>query len=134
MSEEVQKPGALASSLRLILVLVLFGLLVEGLRLPSSVPESADPKEFSEARARKHLESVAFEIHPTGSMANKRVRLYLEGTLKSLGLEVDSSTWGMGIRGQRFALVVDDGVVTHAAIEAPGQFDVSSAEAILAAL
>ncbi len=40
----------------------------------------------------------------------------------------------MGIRGKRFALVVDDGVVSHAAVEQPGEFDVSSAEAILEAL
>lgn len=92
MSDDVRKPGALASSLRLVLVLVVCGLLVEGLRLPSSVPETAPATEFSEARARKHLEAVAFEIHPTGSVANQRVRLYLEGTLKSLGLDVEVQT------------------------------------------
>jgi peroxiredoxin (alkyl hydroperoxide reductase subunit C) len=40
----------------------------------------------------------------------------------------------MGVRSQRFALVVDDRKVSHVAIEAPGGFDVSRAEAILAAL
>ena len=53
---------------------------------------------------------------------------------KALGLEMDGTAFGMGMRGQRFALVVDDGVVTHAGIEAPGEFEVSKAEAILAAL
>jgi peroxiredoxin (alkyl hydroperoxide reductase subunit C) len=38
------------------------------------------------------------------------------------------------VRSQRFALVAEDGKVTHLAIEAPGGFDVSRAEAILAAL
>jgi peroxiredoxin len=52
----------------------------------------------------------------------------------ALGLELDASKFGMGKRGQRFAIVVDDGVATHVAIEAPGQFEVSKAEAILKAL
>ena len=53
---------------------------------------------------------------------------------KALGLEMDGTAFGMGMRGQRFAMVVDDGVVTHLGVEAPGQFEVSKAEAILAAL
>lgn len=53
---------------------------------------------------------------------------------ESLGLSFDASGFGMGTRGQRFAIVVDDGVATHVAIEAPGQFEVSKAEAVLAAL
>jgi peroxiredoxin len=52
----------------------------------------------------------------------------------ALGLELDASKFGMGKRGQRFAIVVDDGVATHVAIEAPGKFEVSKAEAILKAL
>lgn len=52
----------------------------------------------------------------------------------ALGLELDGSAFGMGKRGQRFAIVVDDGTATHVAVEAPGQFEVSKAEAILAAL
>lgn len=52
----------------------------------------------------------------------------------ALGLELDGSAFGMGRRGQRFAIVVDDGTATHVAVEAPGQFEVSKAEAILAAL
>ena len=49
----------------------------------------------------------------------------------ALGLDVDSRAFGMGRRGLRFALIVDDGVVTHVAVEPPGTFDVSSAEAVL---
>ena len=40
----------------------------------------------------------------------------------------------MGLRGQRFAIVVDHGVATHVSVEAPGQFKVSAAEAVLALL
>ena len=50
---------------------------------------------------------------------------------QALGLELDASGFGMGDRGQRFVIVVDDGVATHVAVEAPGQFEVSKAEAIL---
>ena len=53
---------------------------------------------------------------------------------KALGLELDLSGRGMGIRSQRFALVADDMKVTHLAVEKPGDFDVSRAEAVLAAL
>jgi peroxiredoxin len=53
---------------------------------------------------------------------------------RALGLEMDGSKFGLGMRGQRFAMVVDDGVVQHVAVEAPGQFEVSKAEAILATL
>jgi len=53
---------------------------------------------------------------------------------KALGLDFDGSKFGMGQRSQRFALVADKGVVTHLAVEAPGKFEVSSAEAVLAKL
>ena len=53
---------------------------------------------------------------------------------KALGLEMDASGFGMGTRSQRFAIVVDDGVATEVAIEAPGKFEVSKAESVLAAL
>ena len=50
---------------------------------------------------------------------------------KALGLELDASGYGMGLRGQRFALVVKDGVATQVNVEGPGEFKVSSAEYIL---
>lgn len=53
---------------------------------------------------------------------------------KALGLELDLMGRGMGVRSQRFAMVVDDGKVSAVMIEAPGGFDVSRAEAVLAAL
>lgn len=51
-----------------------------------------------------------------------------------LGLDLDATAFGMGHRSQRFALVADDGVVTHLMVEAPGEFRVSSAEFVLASL
>lgn len=53
---------------------------------------------------------------------------------KAVGLELDASGFGMGVRSQRYAMVVDDGVVSALHVEAPGKFEVSSAEAVLAAL
>lgn len=53
---------------------------------------------------------------------------------RALGLEFDGTGFGMGMRGQRFAIVVDDGVATHVAVEAPGAFEVSKAESILGAV
>lgn len=50
---------------------------------------------------------------------------------KALGLDVDSSAYGMGTRCHRFALVAEDGVAVDVAIEEPGTFGVSSAEAVL---
>ena len=55
--------------------------------------------------------------------------------MKALGLEMDASAVGLGVRSQRFALVADDGVVTKLSVEAaPTDFEVSKAEAILEAL
>lgn len=53
---------------------------------------------------------------------------------KALGLELDLTARGLGLRCQRFALVAKDGKVTHVAVEAPGAFEVSKAEAVLEAL
>jgi peroxiredoxin (alkyl hydroperoxide reductase subunit C) len=53
---------------------------------------------------------------------------------KALGLELDLTARGLGVRSQRFALIAQDGIVTHLAVEQPGGFEVSTAEAVLEAL
>ena len=53
---------------------------------------------------------------------------------KSLGLEMDGRGFGMGMRGQRFALILKDGVATHVLVEAPREFKVSAAEYVLGQL
>jgi len=53
---------------------------------------------------------------------------------QALGLELDLTQRGLGVRSQRFALVADDMRVTYLAVEKPGDFDVSRAEAVLATL
>jgi peroxiredoxin len=52
----------------------------------------------------------------------------------AVGLTMDATGYGMGLRSQRYAMVVEDGVVKKLNVEAPGAFEVSSAEAILKAL
>ena len=53
---------------------------------------------------------------------------------KALGLELNASGFGMGIRGQRFALIVKDGTVKGLFVEGPGEFKVSSADHVLGQL
>jgi peroxiredoxin len=53
---------------------------------------------------------------------------------KALGLDMDATGFGMGTRGQRFAIIVQDGVAKNVDIEEKGQFKVSAAEHVLTQL
>jgi peroxiredoxin len=53
---------------------------------------------------------------------------------RAIGLEFDASKFGMGLRSQRYSMIVDDGVVTQLNIEAPGEFKVSAADYLLTQL
>jgi peroxiredoxin len=69
--------------------------------------------------------------------AGGKVRMLADGSAdyaKALGLELDLTARGMGVRSQRFSMLVDDGVVKTLNIEAPGKFEVSGAETMLAQL
>ena len=66
--------------------------------------------------------------------AGGKVEMLADGNgeyTRTLGLELDATGFGMGMRGQRYSLIVDDGVVTHLNVEPPGEFGVSSAETAL---
>jgi len=66
-----------------------------------------------------------------------KVRMMADGSAeftKKVGLELDLTARGMGLRSQRYSMLVEDGVVKALNVEAPGQFDVSSAEKMLALL
>lgn len=52
----------------------------------------------------------------------------------AIGLTMDGAKFGMGTRSQRYAMIVNDGVVEHLDVEAPGEFKVSSAEHVLSVL
>lgn len=63
-----------------------------------------------------------------------KVRMMADGSgeyTKKLGLDQDLTARGMGIRCKRFSMLVDDGKVTQFNIEAPGKYEVSSAEHML---
>jgi glutaredoxin/glutathione-dependent peroxiredoxin len=69
--------------------------------------------------------------------ADDKVMMLSDGNgtfTKELGLEMDGSAVGLGTRSQRYAMVVQDGVVKTLNVEAPRAFEVSSAEAIIKAL
>ncbi len=53
---------------------------------------------------------------------------------KAVGLEMDGSKFGLGTRGQRFSMIVNNGVVEQLNVEAPGDFKVSSADHMLGQL
>ncbi len=68
---------------------------------------------------------------------DNRIMMLADGSgqlTKALGLELDLTGRGMGVRAQRFALIAEDGKVKHLAVEPPGGFGVSGAEAVLSAL
>ncbi|MCL6555887.1 MAG: peroxiredoxin [Burkholderiales bacterium] len=67
--------------------------------------------------------------------AEGKVRLLADGNAdfcQALGLTLDLRERGMGIRCQRFSMLVEDGVVKTLNVEAPGKFEVSDAETMLA--
>ena len=69
--------------------------------------------------------------------AGGKVRMMADGSaeyVKKLGLENDLTARGMGMRAQRFSLLIDDGVVKAVNVEAPGKFEVSDAGTMLKAL
>ncbi len=101
--------------------------------------------ELADEFSRKGIDAIGcmsvndvFVMHAWGKGANaSSIDMLADGNgefSKALGLELDATAFGMGHRSQRFALVADDGVVTHLMIEAPGEFRVSSAESVLAEL
>ena len=107
--------------------------------LPGFIQKSAEIKE-------KGIDTIAcmavndvFVMGAWGkqSGAGDNVVLLADGNgeySRALGLELNATGFGMGHRGQRFAIVVDDGIVKQLHVEAPGEFKVSSAESVLSNL
>jgi glutaredoxin/glutathione-dependent peroxiredoxin len=102
--------------------------------------------ELAEKLRAKGIDTIAcmavndvFVMNAWGKASNVagKVLMLADGNgdyARALGLELDGKGFGMGMRGQRFAIVVDNGVAKQVDIEAPGQFKVSAAEAVLAKL
>ena len=79
----------------------------------------------------------AFVMEAWGNAQNaENIMMLADGDgsfTKLLGLDMDTASFG-GIRSQRYAMVVENGVVTHLGVEAPKEFEVSKAESVLAVL
>ena len=100
----------------------------------------------AEALRAKGVDTVAcmavndvFVMGAWGKSANagEEVQMLADGNgeyAKALGLELDARGHGMGMRGQRFAIIVDNGVATKVLVEAAGEFKVSAAEYVLGQL
>jgi len=101
------------------------------------------PGAFTPTCDAKHLPGfiqLADQIHAKGidtiacMAVNDVFVMNAWGKAASVGekiVELDARGYGMGTRGQRFAIVVQDGVAKHVDVEAPGQFKVSAAEHVL---
>lgn len=81
----------------------------------------------------------AFVMHAWGKDAgvDGKVTMLADGNAdfaKALGLEMDASGFGMGLRSKRFSMIVEDGTVSELNVEEPGAFQVSSAEHALTQL
>jgi peroxiredoxin len=107
--------------------------------LPGYVERSAD-------FAKKGVDSIvclsvndAFVMNAWGKDQNTagKVQMIADGNgelTKKVGLEMDASKFGMGVRSQRYAAVIEIMVVKHLEVEEPGAFKVSSAEHVLGLL
>jgi glutaredoxin/glutathione-dependent peroxiredoxin len=117
--------------------------------VPGAFTPTCDAKHLpgyltqAEALRAKGIDTIAcmavndvFVMNAWGKASNvdAKVLLLADGNAEyatALGLTLDASGFGMGTRGQRFAILVEDGIATKLNVEAPGQFKVSSAEHVL---
>jgi len=107
--------------------------------LPGFVAQADAIKAKGVARVVCMSVNDAFVMDAWGRahQAENKVEMVADGNAdlaSALGLATDASSSGMGQRARRFALVVDGGTVTHLAIDEPGVFGATSAEAVLQAL
>ncbi len=107
--------------------------------LPGFVEQAANLKGKGVAKIACLAVNDAFVMKAWGKAQNTddKIDMLADGNAeytKALGLDFDASGFGMGTRGQRFAIVVDNGVVKQLNVEAKGEFKVSSAEYVLSQL
>lgn len=106
--------------------------------LPGYVDKAADLKSKGVDEIACTAVNDAFVMGAWGKASGSDdVTMLADGNgdfAQALGLTMDGSGFGMGQRGQRFSLVVNDGVVEQLNVEAPGDFNVSSADYMLGQL
>lgn len=103
--------------------------------LPGFVDHAAELKEKGVDEIACTAVNDAFVMGAWGKSAKASdVTMLADGNgafVEAVGLTMDGSKFGMGTRGQRFSMLVNDGVVEQLNVEAPGEFRVSSAEHML---
>jgi peroxiredoxin len=107
--------------------------------LPGYVQNSAALKQKGIDQIACVSVNDAFVMGAWGKAQNvgDKVLMLADGSgdfTRELGLELDARKAGLGVRSQRYSMLVDNGTVKSLNIEKPGQFDVSSAEAMLKAI
>ena len=107
--------------------------------VPGFVEKAADLKAKGVETIACLSVNDAFVMEAWGKANNAdgKIRMLADGNgdfTRAVGLEMDGSGYGLGKRSQRYAMIVDDGVVKMLNVEKPGSFEVSSAEAVLKAL
>lgn len=104
--------------------------------LPSYVEKAGELKARGIDEIACTAVNDAFVMGEWGKQAED-VKMLADGNgefVDKIGLTMDASGFGMGKRGQRFSMVVDDGTVTQLNVEAPGEYKVSSAEHMISRL
>ena len=107
--------------------------------LPGYVDKSADLKAKGVDTIACMAVNDAFVMGAWGKAQNcgDKVLMLADGSVdytRALGLELDLTKGGLGMRAQRFSMLVDNGVVKALNIEAPGKFEVSDVDSMLKAL
>jgi peroxiredoxin len=107
--------------------------------LPGYVEKAGDLKAKGVDQIACVSVNDAFVMGAWGKAQNAgdKVLMLADGSgdfTRELGLELDARKAGLGMRSQRYSMLVDNGVVKALNVEKPGQFDVSSAESMLKAL
>lgn len=107
--------------------------------LPGFIERAADlkAKGIDEIACTAVNDPFVMGAWAKSASAEKTVTMLADGNgdfVKAIGLEMDGSKFGLGTRGQRFSMIVDNGVVEQLNVEAPGDFKVSTAEYMLGQL
>lgn len=107
--------------------------------LPGFVDRAADlkAKGVDEIACVSVNDAFVMGAWSKASDAGQAVTMLADGNgdfAKAVGLEMDGSKFGMGQRSQRYSMIVNDGVVEQLNVEAPGAFEVSSADHMIGQL
>ena len=92
------------------------------------------PGAFTPTCSAKHVPGFVTEFDKIKAKAGDKVMMLGDGSAEftnAMGLSMDLTKNGMGVRSQRYAMIVQDGVIKDLFVEKPGAFEVSAAENVL---